>query len=369
MAVAGRRRDEIAGWRMISLADILVEPESSIREALHRINEARTQMVLVADTERRLLGTVSDGDIRRALLAGLSLDDAVKRCMHPTPTVASPGLSRSQLIELCRDHGFHQVPIVDETHRILDLKTIDELLAPPARDNAVVLMVGGRGERLGELTRHTPKPMLQVGGRPLLEHIIHNYVDQGFRRFWLAVNYRAEVIEDHFADGSNFGCQIEYVRETKPMGTAGALSLLPHSIGDLPFIVSNGDLLTRVDMGAVVDHHAVVGADATMAVREYEVQVPYGVVHADGDRMTAILEKPVHRHLIAGGLYVISPTVLNLVPEDSFVDMPTLLDRVAAQGYVSVFAMDGYWLDIGRQADYQRACDEFLGVHPTKVLS
>lgn len=342
------------------LSNILISPESSIREALRRINDAGTQMVMVADPDRRLIGTVSDGDIRRGLLAGLSLEDAVETCMHPTPTVASPGLSRSQLLELCRAHGFHHIPIVDAERRILDLKTLDELLVPPRRDNAVVLMVGGRGERLGELTRDTPKPMLEVGGRPLLEHIIRSFIEQGFHRFWLAVNYRAEVIEGHFRDGAGLGCRIDYVRETKRMGTAGALSLLPPAAAaDLPFIVSNGDLLTRVDMGAVVDHHAGVGADATMAVREYEVQVPYGVVHADGDRMRAIEEKPVHRHLIAGGLYVLSPSVLPFIPEDSFFDMPALLDRVAAQGYVSVYALDGYWLDIGRQADYQRACDDF----------
>ena len=341
------------------LTDILVPPESSIREALRRINEAGTQMVLVADPDRQLLGTVSDGDIRRALLAGLSLEDAVEKCMRRNATVASPGLSRSHLIELCRRNGIRHIPIVDEATRIIDPKRNDEILAPPVRDNAVVLMVGGRGERLGELTRDTPKPMLTVGGRPLLEHIIRSFIDQGFHRFWLAVNYRAEVIEDHFQDGGNLGCRIDYVRENKPMGTAGALSLLPAAAADQPFIVSNGDLLTRVDMGALVDHHTGVGADATMAVREYEVQVPYGVVHAEGDRMRAIEEKPVHRHLIAGGLYVLSPSVLPLVPQDSFFDMPALLDRVATEGYVSVFALDGYWLDIGRQVDYQRACDDF----------
>ncbi len=342
------------------LTDILVSPESSIREALRHLNEAATQMVVVADGDRRLLGTVSDGDIRRGLLAGLSLEDAVEKCMHLTPTVAPPGLSRSQLLELCRKHGFHHIPIVDAEHRVLDLKSLDELLLPPRRDNPVVLMVGGRGERLGELTRDTPKPMLEVGGRPLLEHIIRSFIEQGFHRFWLAVNYRADVIEGYFGDGSELGCRIDYIRETKRMGTAGALSLLPPAAAaDFPFIVSNGDLLTRVDMGAVVDHHAGVGADATMAVREYEVQVPYGVVHAEGDRMKAIEEKPVHRHLIAGGLYVLSPSVLPFIPQDSFFDMPALLDRVAEKGYVSVYALEGYWLDIGRQGDYQRACEDF----------
>jgi dTDP-glucose pyrophosphorylase len=359
----GRRLD-VPETDSMQLTDILVPPQSSIREALRRINEAGTQLVMVADPEGRLLGTVSDGDIRRGLLAGLSLEDAVERCMHVNPTVASPGLSRSHLIELCRENGIRQVPIVDELRRIIDLKTIDEVLAPPVRDNAVVLMVGGRGTRLGELTRDTPKPMLQVGGRPLLDHIIRSFIDQGFRRFWLAVNYRAEVIEDYFQDGSGFDCRIDYIRETKPMGTAGALSLLPPAAMEEPFIVSNGDLLTRIDMGAIVDHHVGVGADATMAVREYEVQVPYGVVHVQADRMRRIEEKPVHRHLIAGGVYVLSPSVLPLVPQDSFFDMPALLERVAGQGYVSVFALDGYWLDIGRQVDYQRACDDFGRVLP-----
>jgi dTDP-glucose pyrophosphorylase len=353
---------------LIALRDIILPPSASIREALRRIDAAGTQLALVADEDDRLLGTVSDGDIRRGLLAELSLDDCVDTCMHVTPLVARSGTTDAQLLELLRHHGLHQIPIVDQSGRIVDLKLMDDLLAPRARDNPVVLMVGGLGQRLGDLTRDRPKPMLDVGGRPILEHIVRNFIAQGFHRFWFAVNYRAEIIEHHFGDGSAMGCEIRYLRERQRMGTAGALSLLPDR-PDLPLVVSNGDLLTKADMGALVDHHDESAVDATMAVREYEVQVPYGVVQTDGGLMVGIEEKPIHRHLIAGGLYVLSPHTLDHVPTDTFFDMPALLEKIAGGGgQVSVFAIDGYWLDIGRHADYQRACNDF-GLVMTKTDS
>jgi dTDP-glucose pyrophosphorylase len=331
----------------------------SIRDVLARIDMASTQLALVVDGERRLPGTVSDGDVRRALLAGQTLDDPVSKCMHTEPTVVREGIDAISALETMRRNGLHQVPLLDDEGRVVDLRLIDELLTPPQRNNPVVLMVGGLGSRLGDITRDLPKPMLDVGGQPLLQYIVTSFIAQGFTRFWFAVNYRAEVIERHFGDGSELGCEINYLREPTRMGTAGALSLLPQPIEE-PLIVSNGDLLTRANIGALVDQHVRSGAAATMAVREYEMQVPYGVVRTDGDMLLGIEEKPIQRHLIAGGLYVLSPSTLEHVPSDRFFDMPELFATItAAGGRATVFPINDYWIDIGYVADYERAQRDF----------
>jgi len=220
-------------------------------------------------------------------------------------------------------------------------------------------MAGGLGSRLQELTRDVPKPMLNVGTRPLLETIIRGYADDGFHRFYLAVNYKAEQIESHFGDGRSLGIDIHYLREEKRLGTAGALSLLPER-PTLPFIVTNADLLTKQDYGSIIDRHVESGAQATMAVRHYEMQVPFGVVRINDGAIERIEEKPVHHFVVNAGIYVLAPQSLDLVPRDQFLDMPTLLESMLQAGMVSrAHHIDGYWLDIGRLPDYERANLEF----------
>lgn len=347
---------------MNSWEKTLVTPRTSLRVALEAINEGSCQIALVVDEQRRLLGTLSDGDARRALLKGLPLDSAVEQAMHLNPTCARPGEDRLSVLAKMRKLGLHQVPVVDDAGVVLGLHTVDDYLAIQQRDNWVVVMAGGLGTRLASLTRDVPKPMLKVGSRPLLETIVRSYADQGFSRFYFAVNYKAEQIERHFGDGSAFGIEIRYLREQKRMGTAGALSLLPE-VPEEPFVVTNADLLAKEDFGRMVDMHVASKADATMGVRNFELQVPFGVVRENEGQIESIEEKPVQSFLVSAGMYVLSPSVLRLVPRDEFFDMPSLFQALISHGMRSrCHPVEGYWLDIGRITDYERANLEFAEV-------
>ncbi|MEN2427753.1 MULTISPECIES: nucleotidyltransferase family protein [Chromobacterium] len=347
---------------MKSWQSALIGPDVSLREALEIIDSAGSQLAVVVDEHRRLLGTVSDGDARRALLSGLGMDDRVCRVMHAGATVVTSSSTPHEIQATMRRTGRHQLPIVDADGIVIGLALISDYLTAARRDNWVVIMAGGLGSRLQELTRDTPKPMLKVGSRPLLETIIRSYAEQGFHRFYLAVNYKAEQIEQHFGDGSALGVDIRYVREEKRMGTAGALSLLPERPAS-PFIVTNADLLTKENFGLLIDQHAEAGVHTTMAVRQYEMQVPFGVVNVREGHIHSIEEKPVQRFVVSAGIYVLSPEVLDLVPTGSFFDMPALFDLVLRSGMKArAHQIDGYWLDIGRLPDFERANSEFHNI-------
>lgn len=336
----------------------LIAPETSIQEALVHINSAATQLALVVDPDRRLLGTLSDGDVRRALLAKLQLSDPVSLCMCRTPVTVRVGESREAMIAKMRQMTLHQLPVIDAAGRVVALKRIDDLLAPELRDNWVVIMAGGLGSRLKELTKNTPKPMLPVGNKPLLETIIARFIEQGFPNIWLSVNYHADQIEGYFGDGSKFGAHIRYLREKKRLGTAGALSLLPPP--SLPIIVSNADLLTKADYIQILEGHMISGAMATMAVREHEYRIPFGVVHAEGERIASLEEKPVHRVMVNAGIYVLSPGAVALVPKEVFFDMPELLSSLVKEGRAArCHIVDGYWLDIGCHENLQQALVDY----------
>jgi len=340
----------------------LIGPETSLRDALANIDRGGAQIALVVDGNRRLLGTLSDGDARRGLLRGLTLADPVSQAMFTTPTCASRGEDRQSMLATMRRLGLHQLPVVDHDGTVVGLEIVHDYLTVPARDNHVVIMAGGLGSRLEELTRDTPKPMLTVGSRPLLEIIVRAFAEQGFHKFYLAVNYKAEQIESHFKDGAGLGVQIEYLRERDRMGTAGALSLIPVPPRD-PFIVMNADLLTKEDFAHMVDRHVDSGAVGTMAVRDYEMQVPFGVVRERDGRIERIEEKPIQRFVVAAGIYVLSPGVIPLVPRDTFFDMPALFERMVTNGLgTRCHHIEGYWLDIGRMSDYERANSEFSKV-------
>lgn len=338
----------------------VVETES-LREVLGVLDRTGIKLALVIDGDCKLIGTVSDGDVRRALIKGEDLDSPIAAYCNRDFRSVQAGSSDDEILEHMKWHHLHQMPVIDAEGRLTDLKLIDELIQAPDRENLVVIMAGGLGTRLGDLTREVPKPMLPIGGRPLLEGLIRTFRDQGFHRFRLAVNYRAEVIESHFADGSRFGCEIKYIREEKRLGTAGALSLIDEP-NDLPVIVANGDLVLQASIAAMLDHHEQCGAAATMAVRTYEYQVPYGVIRTRESRMIGIEEKPREKHLIAAGLYVLSEAARRLVPADIFYDMPQLFAEIVRQeGHATVYPIEGYWADIGQAEDYARAQEDHRG--------
>ena len=342
------------GWERV-----LVAPNDTIRSALLKIDSASTQLALVVDANRRLLGTLSDGDIRRGLIRGMQLSDSVHSCMHSSPTTVRAGEPRDAILSLMRRLGLHQVPIVDADGIVVGLGVVDDFLVPAVRDNWVVVMAGGPGTRLRELTESVPKPMLKVGNRPLLETIVRSYIDQGFRRFYLAVNYKAEVIESYVGDGGSFGAEVRYLREPTRLGTAGALSLLPERPAE-PLFVTNGDLLVKVDCGEMLETHMRAGAVGTMGVRQYEYQIPYGVIEEAEGCIRGIREKPIQRSLVSAGMYVLSPEALARVPAGTFFDMPMLFEELIAHGArTQCYFINGYWLDIGRIPDYEKANHDY----------
>ncbi len=341
---------------------LMIGPDSSVHEAVATIDRGRRQVALVVDEDQRLLATVTDGDIRRGLLRGVGLDAPVKDVMHTNPTVIAQSEGLKAARRLMREKSLHQVPVVDDGGRLVDLAWIDAPDAPAIFDTQIVLMAGGLGKRLRPLTDELPKPMLQIGDRPLLENIIRNFRSQGFYRFTVSLNYKADVIRDHFGDGSGIACEIRYIDETERMGTAGALSLLVDRPTE-PFVVMNGDLLTSTHFDALMSFHRENGAAATICAREYSMQVPFGVLRSDGVKLLSIDEKPTKTYFVSGGIYVLSPEVLDHLEPGAPIDMPELLHRLIEAGkFVSVFPIREYWVDIGRVEDLERARSEFAAV-------
>jgi dTDP-glucose pyrophosphorylase len=339
----------------------LIGPGANFRDALKAIDATGAGMALIVDGDRRLIGVLSDGDLRRALIRGAGLEDPAVSAANREPLCIDQHQDRAATLAMLRAHSLRQLPVLDAERRVVGLTTVSDYLNIPVRSNPVVIMAGGKGERLAELTRDTPKPMLKVGPRPILDTIVSNLAGQGFRHFWLAVNYKAEQIERHFGDGSALGLDIRYLREARPLGTCGALSLLPRP--DEPFIVANGDVLAKADYGHVLDSHLQAAADATVVVRDYQMQVPFGVVNADDEQILAIEEKPIQNYTISAGAYVLSPQVLNLVPPNAYHDMPTLIaEMILSRMAVRQQRAEGYWMDIGRPPDYAQANADFGAV-------
>jgi dTDP-glucose pyrophosphorylase len=325
------------------------------------IDECSKGIALVVDEERRLIGTVTDGDIRRAILAGMDLDLPVQKLLeqrastpYTRPITAPVGTSDAELLRLMNKHSVRQIPLLDEYGRVVNLVSLTDLVREYELPLTAVVMAGGYGTRLRPLTEEVPKSMLPVGGRPLLELIIEQLRQAGIRRVNLTTHYKGELIAQHFGYGRDFGVEIRYVKEDQPLGTAGALSLLDAS--DEPLLVINGDILTRVDFRAMLDFHREQEADMTVAVRQYEFRVPYGVIETDGVVITDISEKPVVRYFINAGIYLLNPGVCRFVPNGQPYDMPDLIKRLVTEGYrVVSFPIREYWLDIGRIEDYQKA--------------
>lgn len=346
---------------MSSFEKILLSPVATLRQAIEIIDKGTMKIALVADDNRKLLGTLTDGDVRRAILKGMGLDDSIEGIYYRTPTTCGINDSKERILQLAVAHKLYQIPIIDAAGIIIGIAEVDELLQPKHHSNKVVLMAGGLGTRLSPLTDTTPKPMLHVGNKPILETIIENFAKYGYTDIILSVSYKSHIIEEYFGDGSAFGVKIEYVHESKRMGTAGALALMRDRLSE-PFFVMNGDLLTNVNFGHMHDYHLSHHAVATMAVREYDFQVPYGVVNVHDGRITSIEEKPTHKFFVSAGIYMLSPQILQLIPDDEFFDMPTLFEKLIAEKSNAIsFPIREYWLDIGRMSDYEKANDEYHG--------
>ncbi len=344
---------------MKNYKNILLKPTSTIKKALQIIDSGAMKIALVVDENEQLLGTLTDGDIRRGLLNDLSLESSIESIIFKTPTVCHIEDTKEKILEVATQKKLYQVPIVDDGGKLIGIKEVAKLLKPSLKTNKVVLMVGGLGTRLRPLTEHTPKPMLKVGNRPILETIILNFKKYGFTHIILSVSYKSEIIETYFKDGSEFGVHIEYIHEEKKMGTAGALSLIKEKLNE-PFFVMNGDLLTNINFEHMLEYHLSNDATATMGVREYDFQVPYGVVNIAGIEIQSIEEKPLHRFFVSGGVYTLNPEVLEYIPDNTFYDMPTLFEKMIVEKKKSIsFPIREYWLDIGRVEEFEKANSEY----------
>jgi dTDP-glucose pyrophosphorylase/CBS domain-containing protein len=350
-----------------ALEGLVVGAGATVRDVMACIDRNRKGIALVVD-DRRLIGTITDGDIRRAMLADLSLDTGVEVLLgrqrelaedRPMPLTAPAGTPGPELVALMQRYDVRQIPLVDEQDRVEDVALLHDLIeldGPPLR---AVVMAGGFGRRLGPLTDDTPKPMLPVGDRPLLERIIEQLRDAGIHHVNLTTHYRSDAISDYFGDGRAHGVEIEYVSEEHPLGTAGALGLVD---SNEPILVMNGDILTRIDFRAMHDFHEQHQADMTLAVRRYETRVPYGLVELDDGCVTGISEKPLVRGFVNAGIYLINPDVCRRVGPGEVLDMPQLIERLIAAGRRVVgFPLREYWLDIGQVADYEQALADVEG--------
>lgn len=344
---------------MKNIQNIKLHSSATIKEALTIIDSGAMQIALIVDKNDILLGTLTDGDIRRGFLNGLNLNSSIKSIIFKTPTIAQISDTKEEILKLALSKKLHQIPIVDEDGKIAGIQEIEELIKPKEKLNKVILMVGGLGTRLRPLTEKTPKPMLEVGNKPILQTIVEKFAQYGYTNIVMCVNYKSHVIQDFFGDGSEFGVNIEYIFEKQRMGTAGALSLLKEKPVE-PFFVMNGDLLTNVNFEHLHDFHISNSSLGTMCVREYDFQVPYGVVNIKDSKILSIEEKPVHKFFVSAGIYMLSPKILEYIPQNEFYDMPTLFEKLINEDENAIsFPLREYWLDIGRMEEYKKANEEY----------
>ncbi len=348
----------MAANKSINWKQALVKPHQSIREAIRIIDEIGLQIAVVADENGLLMGTVTDGDIRRGVLRDISLDSPVTEVMKSDCIMASQETSQADILGLMKKHSIRQVPVVDAERRVIRIEAKDEIVEASASKNTVIIMAGGLGQRLKPLTDNCPKPLLKIGDKPILEWIVEGFREQGFSNFHFAVNYRADMIENYFEDGKKWNVDIEYLHEDQRLGTAGAIGLLKKAPED-SMIVMNGDLLTNVNFKNLLDYHKKLDAVATMCVRQFNFQIPYGVVDVDGDSIVEVHEKPVESYFVNSGIYALKPEVMELIPKNEYFDMTDLFHKLKGmQKKVSPFPLREYWLDIGRSSDYQLAQNE-----------
>ena len=344
---------------------LLVTKEDSILSVLKVIDREAKQIALIVDKTNKLLGTVTDGDIRRGFLKGLKFEDKIELVMNKNPVTGRETISATQALSLMHKRQIHQLPVVDKNGVLVGLH-LDSSLEAARLENEVVLMAGGFGKRLNEMTENCPKPMLKVGAKPILETIIDNFMEAGFYKFTISIGYLGGVIRDYFGNGEKWGVQIDYVEEKEPLGTAGALSLLKKK-PTLPFFIMNGDLLTKVDLKSLLQFHHEHDSIATMCVRGFENNIPYGVVKTDNYVINSLEEKPVQSILVNAGIYVLNSECLDYIPKGKFFNMTTLFEKlIAEKKKPAAFPIHEYWIDIGQPEEYDRADNDYRQIFKKK---
>lgn len=355
---------------MGEIETIFVESTDSIREVMECIERGAKGISLLVDADRRCCATITDGDVRRSILSGLPLDAPVsqllvngKRSQHLQPVSAPAGISREEMIDVMRREKVRHLPLLDPQGRVVDLAVLGDLLPDGRLPVQAVIMAGGFGKRLKPLTDDTPKPMLPIDGRPLMERTIERLRDAGIQSINITTHFMREKITDHFGDGMDFGVKLRYVSEEQPLGTAGSLGLV--DTGEEPLLVVNGDILTHVDFRALVAFHRDQQAHLTLAVRQYDMEVPYGVVEAENGKVMGVREKPKLNFLVNAGIYLLEPSMRRFIPHDQRFDMTELIAKLIAEGiHVACFPVVEYWIDIGQPDDFQRAQEDMRKLMP-----
>ena len=348
---------------MKKIEPLLIGPKQTLREALKCIDAGAEGIALVVDKKRKLLGTITDGDLRRAMLAGLDMDretvdSLLRQRAGKRPVTARSGTGPAALMKLMKDFAVRHIPLVDAKGSVIEVALLRELALEEELPLTAVVMAGGFGTRLRPLTEKLPKPMLPVGDRPVMEHVLEQLQKVGISRVSITTHYKPEAIVEHFGDGRRFGIDIDYVNEEEPLGTAGALGLLKPPQG--PVLVINGDVLTQVNFRSMFDYHVDNHAEMTVGVRRFELQVPYGVVEMSESNVSRLDEKPTYRFFINAGVYLIEPVVFSLIKSSERLDANDLIERLIAAGKKVVgFPIHEYWLDVGRPDDYRQANEDF----------
>jgi dTDP-glucose pyrophosphorylase/predicted transcriptional regulator len=337
--------------------EVLAVASDSIQEVMKRMNSSRLEIILVVDPQGVLLGTVTDGDIRRGILSGIDVEQPVSLIMNPKPVTVCVGTSESEMLGLMRKRSIRHLPVVDGRRHLVGLERLEVLFDKMSGHNAVV-MAGGLGSRLKPLTDTVPKPLIPVCGRPILDHILTRLHSEGVDGVVLSLNHLGDQIKEHVGDGKKHGVQVDYLTEKKRLGTAGALSLLEPR-PNKPFIVMNGDLLTDLSFSKLLQFQSDHDYAMVICVRRHNHQVPYGVVEIRDGEVTGIREKPIYPHFINAGIYVMSPDCLGFIPKGEYCDMPDLIRTLVEHGKrVGVFPIIEYWRDLGTHADLAAAEQE-----------
>jgi dTDP-glucose pyrophosphorylase len=338
-------------WRTL-----LISPDVSLVEAVEQLDRGAKRILVVVDETDSLLGTLTDGDVRRSLIRRIDLTTPVSMVMNTSPRCATVKWSRTRLLSFMEQTDLLQLPIINEQNKVINICFLYDLLKKPRVDNPVCIMAGGFGTRLKPLTDACPKPMLKVGDKPILEIILDRFIAAGFWNFYISTHYMADMIKNYFGDGKERDVQIRYLNEAEPLGTAGALSLLPTEEILSPLILMNGDLLTNLDFLSLLAEHESRDADLTICLRQYEQQIPFGVVNTEDGWVRSIVEKPIHKYHVNAGIYVIEPDVIASIAQDQRIDMPTVVsDLIKQDKPVSYFEVNDDWLDIGRLDDFNKA--------------
>lgn len=344
------------------ITKLIVNKGFTLKDALRKMDEEALGILLVVDSDGKLFGTLTDGDLRRAILSGFSLEDTIEGSIHQNPVSAKNTMTRDEVKDIFIKKAIRHLPITDENDIPVDIITINDILLDKGKENPVIIMAGGLGTRLKDLTKEIPKPMLKIGQYPILHHIINNFKQYGYNRMFLSVNYKSEIIENYFQDGYAHGVKISYVKEHKRLGTGGGIRLTKDFM-DKPFFVINGDIFTNLNFESMMEFHETNGFDITVGTRKHTYQIPYGVIDVSSSTITGLREKPELEYLINGGVYCLNPKVIQYIPEDEYFEITDLINLCINKGHkIGSYEIVDYWMDIGHINDYYRVNEEYEGM-------